>query len=167
MNNQIISPYFLVLGLFLLCSAANAENDRLTIEADTIRYDSETGSSIFEGDVLITRSGLEIKADTVEHTKNDQDSGFITANGQPVQFTYQPPEGGSMTRGSADRAVFYLDDEEIRMIGGAVISYEQTTLRAHGLSFNLQTGERRTFNEKNSSDSEGSRQKTTIVIDDN
>ncbi len=153
MNSKNIwfSSWF--LGL-LLCTAVQAENSPMTIEADTIRYDSKTGVSILEGNVYIAREGLEINADRAEHINDAPNSESIVVNGQPVQITYQPPAGGSVTQGSADQVRYDLDIEELQLIGNAVLNYEQTTLRAQGVSFNMRTGEKKTFDDIPSATSE-------------
>ena len=156
----------LTLALLLPWSVVNAQDERLTVESDIIKFDADTGNSIFEGNVIIARGGLKLFAATVEHIKPEQGDDFIVAKGDPVRFTYDSPERESVTEGSSDQATYMFKEEEIRMLGNVVIHNERTTLNAHEAVYNLQSSEMRVVAAADSEQSSG-RLKSTIVIDDN
>ncbi len=166
-NRQVISIFSLTLGLMLLCTAAKAQEDdnSMTVEAGVIRFNSETGNSIFEGNVLITRGGLQLWADTVEHFQAEEEEDYIVAKGSPVKFLYESPESGAITRGSGDQTVYMIGSEELRMIGNVVIQGDRSTLRTHEATYDTKTGEVRAISTTTSNADEG-RQKTTVILDD-
>ena len=158
--------FSLTLAVLLPWSAANAQDERLTVESDIIKFDADTGNSIFEGNVIIARGGLKLFAATVEHIKPEQGDDYIVANGTPVRFTYDAPETDVVTEGSSDQATYMFKKEEIQMLGNVVIHNERTTLNAHEAIYNLQSSEMRVVSTADSEQSSG-RLKSTIVIDDN
>ncbi len=158
----------LTLASFIFCAATVAQSNRLTVESDSISYDADTGNSIFQGNVVIVRGSVELKADTVEHYKDQQQGDYIVANGAPVQFTYDGPDSNFSTKGLSNQTVYRFNSHEIQMIGDVVIQDERTTLRAEEAIFNTETGEMRAISGTAEEQGEGDgRLKSTIVIDDN
>jgi len=76
--------------LFGLCSAAivlAAEAPPVTIEADHAVFEEQQGRSTYRGHVVVTRDGLEIRADQVT-VVTDADGALqrVQAQGAPVTF---------------------------------------------------------------------------------
>lgn len=165
MKNSFKLLCSLTLATFIFCSTAGAQSGRLTIESDSISYDADTGNSIFEGNVVIVRGSLELKADSVEHYKDEQQGDYIVANGTPVQFTYHVPERDLVTKGFSDHSVYRFESHEIQLVGNVVLQDDRTKLRAQEAIYNTETGEMRAIS--GSSEEQEGRMKSTIVIDDN
>ncbi len=166
MTNQtkIFIPF--TLALIFFCSFANAQNERLTVESDSIEYDSDSGTSVFEGNVMIARGGLKIDADKVEHFKSTEEGDYIVAYGEPVEFTYESAERELKTQGFSVEAIYWFKTKTMRMTGDVLIKDERTTLRAHEAVYNTETGEMRAIS-RTAAGEDGGRLQSTIVIDDN
>ncbi len=153
-----LTTFFAFAGM-----TAHAQEGQLTIESGSIQYDSESGNSIFVGGVLIVRGGLEIRADRVEHFRESDNGEYLVAEGQPVNFMYESPDTGEMTKGWADDSIYWFKRREIELSGNVVIQNDQVTLRAQKAFYNSDTGNVRTISSPTQSDE---RVKSTIVIDD-
>lgn len=69
----------LVVLAMLLCTAAFAQNQPVTLKADNITYDSETGISKAEGNVTILQDGGEAKSERAEYNMNTK-VGWLEGN---------------------------------------------------------------------------------------
>jgi len=154
-----------ILAFVFSCSVVSAQNDRLTVESDTINYDSETGRSVFEGNVIMGRGGLKLNADRVErHTDSDQGDHLI-ATGSPLKFTFLAQDSDRRIVGQADQVIYWLKTEEIRFSGNVIIEGNRASFRAKEAIYNTRSGELRVL-----SGTQGQteyRLRSTIEIDGN
>ena len=70
---------FLLTGLALLCTGAWAAQIPTTLKADTIIYDSETGISTAEGNVVIIQQDGEARGERAEYNLNSK-VGWLEGN---------------------------------------------------------------------------------------
>ena len=155
-----------ILGLLLSCSAAVAQENRLTVQSDTNRYQVNNGKSVFEGNVMVNRNGLNLWADRVELFRNQQDSDYLVANGSPARYIERSEDGGIITQGKSDQTIYRYDEDEIQLMGNVEFESDGNVLRAHQVIYNTKSREVYAFSD-NDSESSGGGQRTTVIIDDN
>jgi lipopolysaccharide export system protein LptA len=91
-----LAPWLLVLGV----AAVNAEQADSTkpieIEANRMSADDARRMNVFEGNVVVTRGTLNIRADRIVVRQDAEGNQFATATGNPVRFRQRqdpkPPE---------------------------------------------------------------------------
>ena len=102
----------LPLLLALAAAAANAEQSDSTkptqIEANRMHADDARRMNIFEGNVVVTRGTLNIRADRIVVRQDAEGFQYATATGNPVRFRQRqdakPPETeGVWLEGEAKR----------------------------------------------------------------
>lgn len=105
------------LSLLLLVAPVLAEQADSTkpiqIEANRMRADDARRTNIFEGNVVVTRGTLNIRADRIVVRQDKDGNQFATATGNPVRFKQRqdpkpPDKEGIWLEGEAKR--IELDD---------------------------------------------------------
>jgi lipopolysaccharide export system protein LptA len=105
------------LALAVLCSAAIAEKaDRekpTQVEANRMSADDARRTNTFEGDVVVTRGTVTVRADRLVVRQDAQGNQVSTATGEPVRFRQRqdpkpPATQGEWMEGEARRIV--IDD---------------------------------------------------------
>lgn len=162
-RSTIIFAVALFLALF--CASINAEQDELTIESQFIAYKQNPQHTKFEGDVVLVRGDLEVRAEIVEHYRESENGEYIVARGNPVRFKHTMREKDREVRGSSSEFIYLLDIQEIELRVNVKIENEQATLHSHQVVYNLQSAELRTIPNPPGSEG-GGRQKATILIND-
>jgi len=107
-------PWLLLIGI----AAAHAEQadsaKPIEIEANRMSADDARRMNVFEGNVVVTRGTLNIRADRIVVRQDKEGNQFATATGNPVRFRQRqdpkPPEKeGVWLEGEAKR--IELDDK--------------------------------------------------------
>ena len=128
-TSPLIRPFrslALVLVTGLLCvSAVQAEradrNKPMNAEADALRYDDVRQTSVFTGNVVITKGTIVIRGDRVEVRQDAQGNQFGAITGSPGFFRQKRDVGEEFIEGEAQRIEYDSQTETVRFIGGAVL----------------------------------------------
>ena len=114
-----------LLSVFAAMGAAQAENaDRLkpmNAESDHLRYDDARQTSVFTGNVLITKGTIVIRGNTVEVRQDAQGNQFGTVLGSPGYFKQKREGLNEFIEGEGKRIEYDSRDEIVRFIGNAVM----------------------------------------------
>jgi lipopolysaccharide export system protein LptA len=122
---------FILLGSPLGVMAEQADSNKPTqIEANRMTADDARRMNVFEGNVVVTRGTLNIRADRIVVRQDKDGNQFATATGNPVRFRQRqdpkPPEKeGQWLEGEARRI-------EIDDAGGKVELYEAARVNRGG-----------------------------------
>src|SRR3954454_22788324 len=118
----VSAPRILVVALALAAPGARAEQADSTkptqIEANRMHADDARRTNTFEGNVVVTRGTLNIRADRIIVRQDAEGNQYATATGNPVRFRQRqdakPPEAeGIWLEGEAKRVEL---DEKARKI---------------------------------------------------
>ncbi|WP_305714156.1 lipopolysaccharide transport periplasmic protein LptA [Hydrogenophaga sp.] len=115
-----------VLVIGLLCvGAAQAEradrNKPMNAEADALRYDDARQTSVFTGNVVITKGTIVIRGARVEVRQDAQGNQFGTVTGSPGFFRQKRDVGDEFIEGEAQRIEYDSQTETVRFMGSAVL----------------------------------------------
>lgn len=114
----------LVAGL-LFANAAHAEKaDRnlpLNAEADALRYDDARQTSVFTGNVVITKGTIVIRGAKVEVRQDAQGNQFGIVNGSPGFFRQKRDGVDEFIEGTAQRIEYDSKADTVRFVGDAVL----------------------------------------------
>jgi lipopolysaccharide export system protein LptA len=123
-------PWLLVLGA-LAARAEQADSTKpIEIEANRMSADDARRMNVFEGNVVVTRGTLNIRADRIVVRQDAEGNQYATATGNPVRFRQRqdpkPPEKeGVWMEGEAKRVE--LDER-----GGKIELYEEARVNRGG-----------------------------------
>ena len=128
-----LNPRFrssLALTALLLASlggmgAALAEKaDRsqpMNAEADALRYDDARQTSVFTGNVVITKGSIVIRGAQVEVKQDAQGNQFGTVTGSPAFFRQKRDGVDEYIEGTAQRIEYDSKADTVRFVGSAVL----------------------------------------------
>ena len=115
------------LCLALLASAAPAQaeqadrNQPMNAEADALRYDDARQTSVFTGNVVITKGTIVIRGAQVEVKQDAQGNQFGVVNGSPAFFRQKRDGVDEFIEGTAQRIEYNSQADTVRFIGNAVL----------------------------------------------
>lgn len=114
----------LVTGL-LCAGAAQAEqadrNKPMNAEADALRYDDANQTSVFTGNVVITKGTIIIRGARVEVRQDVQGNQFGTVTGSPAFFRQKRDVANEFIEGEAQRIEYDSKADTVRFVGSAVL----------------------------------------------
>ncbi|HTM62739.1 MAG TPA: lipopolysaccharide transport periplasmic protein LptA [Burkholderiales bacterium] len=90
------APFLLLLGATLAHAEQADSTKPIEIEANRMSADDARRMNVFEGNVVVTRGTLNIRADRIVVRQDAEGNQFATATGNPVRFRQRqdpkPPE---------------------------------------------------------------------------
>lgn len=118
----------LCAALAVPCGAAWAEradkNKPINLEADSVTHDEARQTSVLEGNVILTKGTLVLRASRVEVRKDSQENQFLSATGKEGArvFFRQKREGlDEFMEGEAARIDYDGKLDIVRLSGNAVM----------------------------------------------
>lgn len=116
-------------GALLSLGVAHAEkadrNQPMNAEADALRYDDARQTSVFTGNVVITKGTIIIRGAQVEVRQDPQGNqfGVVTAGPGALAFFRQKRDGGGdeFIEGQAQRIEYDSKSDTVRFLGNAVM----------------------------------------------
>ena len=102
------APWLLVLGIAMAHAEQADSTKPIEIEANRMSADDARRMNVFEGNVVVTRGTLNIRADRIVVRQDAEGNQYATATGNPVRFRQRqdakPPEKeGVWLEGEAKR----------------------------------------------------------------
>ena len=113
--------------LAALCSATavhaeKADRDKpMNAEADALRYDDARQTSVFTGNVVITKGTIIIRGSQVEVRQDAQGNQFGIVNGSPGFFRQKRDNVDEFIEGTAQRIDYDSKADTVRFTGNAVL----------------------------------------------
>ncbi len=100
-------------------SAAELKSAPITVEADKLELNQQTGISIYQGNVRLQQQTMLLQAERLElHSKEGQiEKAF--ADGSPVHLKHEDTETGQTTRAEASHMEYHLSNGVMELKGNA------------------------------------------------
>lgn len=117
----------IVLCLAMLAGAGTAwaeKADRdqpMNAEADALRYDDARQTSVFTGNVVITKGTIRIRGAQVEVRQDAKGNQFGVVNGSPAFFRQKRDGVEEFIEGTSQRIEYDSQADTVRFIGNAVL----------------------------------------------
>ncbi|MFV9474754.1 lipopolysaccharide transport periplasmic protein LptA [Advenella sp. RU8] len=105
--------------------ATNAQPEPETLVlSDTLNYDDKTKTSVFNGNVILTRGQMRLTSDTLKIQEDAQgfQHGTATVNSGKVRIFEERPETYETIRSEGDRAEYNGKNDTVKMIGHAIVN---------------------------------------------
>ena len=103
----------------------------IQIEADQGSLDQNNQSTTFTGNVIIKQGTLNIRAGSVNVSRNDKGEQFMKASGSPVRFSQTLDDNKGTVNGQANNVTYSSAINLVTLTGnvaeGAVITYNTKT----------------------------------------
>ncbi len=113
--------FLLLIGMFAV-PALHAQ-PTIQIEADRVEYNAKTHRMQYIGNVLARRGNMSITGNTIEAQMQDGEIKRMEVQGSPMQFHLRK-KSGKETILIAERAVFFANEDKIRLSGNVRITHK-------------------------------------------
>ncbi len=126
-----VSPVAALLLALLSATALGLESDReqpIELAADSVDIDEGKGLSVYRGDVDLRQGTIHLRADVVTVHQDGRKPRKIVAEGRPVKFRQQTPDGP--VKGEAQRVEYEVNSENLVLIGDAVLVQNKDSMRS-------------------------------------
>lgn len=120
--NRFITPFIWAIMLILPGMAQSLPSDKdapVNIEADSGEIDQATGTTIYEGNVIITQGSMRLEAGKVTVKYEDKKLYKLTATGAPARFRQKPDETKDWVKGKGNKILYLINSEELILTGNA------------------------------------------------
>jgi lipopolysaccharide export system protein LptA len=118
--------------------AAALEDDRaqpLRVVADSAEHNEVSGVTVYTGNVVITQGSMRIEADIVTLKGVDNRINNMIADGKPARLQQQPKPEDAMMYARAQRIIYYVDDDRVRLIDKASIEQEDSIVNSDEIEY--------------------------------
>jgi lipopolysaccharide export system protein LptA len=127
------------LSLLLACHTSFAlstdSQQPIHIQANSAERSEKNGTTIYEGEVIITQGSLKLAADKVViYSKGDRVSHII-ASGNPAHFEQQPNADDPVIHAEGNTIMYHLDIERIRLEESASLVREGSSVKGEQIDY--------------------------------
>ena len=119
---RFFTPIFSGMLLLMSGMAHSLPSDKdapVNIEADSGEIDQATGTTIYQGDVVITQGSMKLEAHKVIVEYRDKKPHQLTATGAPARFKQKPDETKEWVHGRGNKIEYLIDSEELILTDNA------------------------------------------------
>lgn len=131
--NRFFTPIFSVILLILSSMAHSLPSDKdapVDIEADSGEMDQAMGTTIYQGDVIITQGSMRLEAQKVTVLYKNKKPYRLTATGTPARFKQKPDESKPWVHGAANKIVYLMHSEEVILTDNAELKQGGDSFRS-------------------------------------
>jgi len=125
---------FLSITLLMLTNLAySLPSDKdapVNIEADSGEIDQATGTTIYQGDVIITQGSMQLQAQKVTILYKDKKPHKLTATGSPARFKQKPGKSKPWVHGTGNKIVYQMHSEELVLTDDAELKQGGDSFRS-------------------------------------
>lgn len=124
----MLTRLILLLSIFFSCGLAYAlpsdQQQPIKIESDRAQQDEKTGTTIYEGSVVIIQGTIKIKADKVTVFTDTNQVDKIVCVGNPAHYQQQPNPQDGLVLASAKTIKYYLANDKIKLLQNASLKQQ-------------------------------------------
>ena len=133
------SSLFFVLALLLIqvpaaFSSSINDGSEIQIQANYMRFDTETGSSIYEGAVKISQGGIELNGEKVIIRRQNDEIQQINVDGQPAQYT-QDEHTNNKIHATSQHMQYFADQHRLVMTVDARLEQPDHTIESQRIVY--------------------------------
>lgn len=131
--NKFLMLLFSALLLHLAGMAHGLPSDKdapVNIEADSGEINQATGTTIYEGDVIITQGSMKLTANKVTIQYQNKKPHRLTATGYPAHFEQKPDASKPLVKGKGNKIVYLIHSEELILTDNAELQQGGDSFRS-------------------------------------
>ncbi len=130
----------LILLLPALALALPEDRDQpINLEADQAQLDQKTGTSIYEGNVIVTQGSMRLTADTAKIYVTEGTFQRMEATGKPSSFRYKPSVDKEEINGVGEQVEYDVTTAKIIVTTNARFTQGGDVFTGHRVEYDLST----------------------------
>lgn len=110
----------------------------IDVRADSSEFDEKAGVQTLSGNVQITQGTMQISADFIAISLENNALSTIEGRGSPIRFE-QENEAGELMRGEAETIIYDARSGTLTLKGAAKLSQPRQNLTSEQITFNAET----------------------------
>ncbi len=124
-----------------LTASQDEAREAIEVEARRANIDAGAGTSVYQGDAVLTSGEMRITGDRLEiHTDDDRQLSHIVVDGSPATYRDRPEGQPNPVKGESARLEYYAEQpERVRLDGNAKLWQGDSRVTAETIKINLQT----------------------------
>ena len=142
-------PRRLLIGalITLLCLPGSAlalpedSEQPIQIQADRAELEETTGVAIYIGNVRLDQGTLRVTADRMTIHTAEERVVRVEAEGERAHYQQQPAVDGPFVQADANKIIYFLDDERVKLEGQAELTREKEYFASGVIRYNMRTGQ--------------------------
>lgn len=107
------------------------------ISADSAQIDDNTGTTTYEGNVIMTQGSMEIRAAKVDLFRTNNEVSHITAIGSPANFRQQPSIEQPITDAYGQTLNYKITDQTVTITGQARVEQAGDTFSGERIIYQM------------------------------
>lgn len=108
--------------------------DEIQVQANHMKFDIETGSSVYRGDVKISQGGIVLSGDTVTILRQQDKIQQINVDGQPAQYV-QDEDSKDKIHASSQHMEYFADKNRLVMTIDARLQQPDHTIESQRIVY--------------------------------
>jgi lipopolysaccharide export system protein LptA len=136
--NQLLFSGLLLVLPSLVFSLPEDRDKPIHLEADRAQLDQKTGTSVYEGNVVITQGSMRLAADTATIYTENGSFQRMEAVGKPATLRYKPAVDKAELHGSSQRVEYDASQQTIVLITNAKVTQGSDEFTGDRIEYNLE-----------------------------
>ena len=138
---HLFTPF--ALGICLTISNAialpNDSEQPINVSADKAFKSAKLGSTIYEGNVLITQGSIRITGDKISIFDKNGTVTKMVAKGQPATFKQKPEIHSADTIANGSTIEYDINEETLLLLDNALLKQESRTTNSNKITYDMKT----------------------------
>ncbi len=148
---QLLPTLLMLISISLAANSIAQQGDgEVEISSDTVEHNSENGTLVYTGSVVVRHSDITINANKLTIEEKDDGGHIVRVSGSPVRFE-QAAVNGKNISGEAMQGKYDIDLETLVLQQNAKVTQNGNTVSGDTISVNLKTGIATAGNKKSTS----------------
>ncbi len=146
MTRLYASLLLLLPGVLL---AQETSRQPISVEADRLEMSSESGRSIYQGNVEMRQGNMLLRADTLELRSSGTTLQVVIAHGKPAYLERPNPQTGELLKANAGQIEYRINDSLLEMKDAAHLWRGKDEFSGEHIIYELDKQLVRAFGQKN------------------
>lgn len=147
---RLINAHILTLLLLAPLAVSAQQPAQVSIEADSLELDQQSGVSIYQGNVRLQQQDLLLQAERLELTSRQGKLQQVNARGTPVRLEQRDAATGILTRAEANEVEYRFTEGVLELRGDASLWRDGDEFSGQHLIFENEKQVVRAFGDSNS-----------------
>lgn len=132
-----LSALLLTLLSFAVQALDTDRNQPIHIDSSSAHADYKSGTTRYDGNVVLTQGSLQIKADSISIQRDKNGVRAVTAVGRPVQIQQSPAADQAPIQAEANEISYDISTDQLILKDNVYIKLQESVHRGSRYEYNL------------------------------
>lgn len=140
MNRKTMKIGMAAAGLLAAATAQALPSDQqqpVQLEADQVEIDDQSGVSLYQGNVVLTRGSIRMNADKMTVRSHDGEFQRVELEGKPATYRWRPAEKGEEVQAEGRRIDYDVPAGLVTLEGGARLNQGENVFASEHILYDM------------------------------